>query len=156
MLGWAGLGWAGLGWLGWAPPPAVSQKLCPSLPLASPPVGMLNVAANPGHLYFGHIFIYLCIIGTAAPPPTDAQLQPGLAIALLILGINFISTLARTISLLTTNAPLHLRSFKKQSRKPYFVCCVGREDTFIYHNNKDNSIKTPIIARYNRGNIYLS
>ena len=88
MLGWAGLGWlgwaglAGLGWAGWAPPPAVSQKLCPSLPLAPPPVGMLNVAANPGHLYFGHIFIYLCIIGTAAPPPTDAQLQPGLAIAL--------------------------------------------------------------------------
>ena len=26
----------------------------------------------------------------------------------------------------------------------------GWEDTFIYHNNKDNSIKTPIIARYNR------
>ena len=23
------------------------------------------------------------------------------------------------------------------------------EDTFMYHNNKDNSIKTPIIARYN-------
>ena len=30
------------------------------------------------------------------------------------------------------------------------MCCVGWEDTFIYHNNKDNSIKTPIIARYNR------
>ena len=65
--------------LGWAPPPAVKQKTLPSLPLGPPPVGMLNVAANPGHLYFGHIFIYLCIIGTAAaaPPPTDAQPQPG-------------------------------------------------------------------------------
>ena len=37
------------------------------------------------------------------------------------------------------------------------------EDTFMYHNNKDNSIKTPIIARYNTlrwdrqggGNIHL-
>ena len=79
MLGWAGL--SGLGWAGLGSATRSQAKTLPSLPLGPPPVGMLNVAANPGpgHLYFGHIFIYLCIIGTAAaaPPPTDAQPQPG-------------------------------------------------------------------------------
>ena len=62
-------------------------------------------------------------------------------------GINFIT--ARSSPARQYNARLHLRSFKKQSGN-LILCCVGWEDTFIYHNNKDNSIKTPIIARYNR------
>ena len=65
-------------------------------------------------------------------------------------GINFIPAHSPAQpSAAIHNARLHLRSFKKQSGN-LILCCVGWEDTFIYHNNKDNSIKTPIIARYNR------
>ena len=72
-----------------------------------------------------------------------------------ILLFNLVLILSQTSPGQSYNARLHLRSFKKQSGN-LILCCVGWEDTFIYHNNKDNSIKTPIIARYNRGNIYLS
>ena len=40
----------------------------------------------------------------------------------------------------------------KNNQGNLILCVCRAADTFMYHNNKDNSIKTPIMDRY-RGNI---
>ena len=137
--------------------PSKSKSASPdkNSPVCLLPVGMsVGLLAKYHNLYFARTHFYLSLHQWKYCHCTSGPSFCGLLL-LFILGINFIREQAalaphhhppeQTLRLWTHK---HLRSFKKQSRKPYFVCCVGCEDTFIYHNNKDNSIKTPIIVRY--------
>ena len=38
---------------------------------------------------------------------------------------------------------------RSKNNQGNLILWAESEDTFMYHNNRDNSIKTPIIARYN-------
>ena len=71
------------------------------------------------------------------------------AVALLlwfILGINFITKRAQQYKCSVTF------TIVQKTIKETLFCVCRAADTFMYHNNKDNSIKTPIMDRY-RGNI---
>ena len=90
-------------------------------------------------LFSALIFIYLCI------NENNMEVQHHTAVALLlwfILGINFITKHAQQYKCSVT-----FTIVQKTIKETLFCVCLAA-DTFMYHNNKDNSIKTPIMDRH--------